>query len=243
MNRLKDAKPSSGLLWPDLTGGILVKRYKRFMADVELENGEVVTAHCPNSGSMKTCSQPGRTVYLSYHNNPKRKLKYTWEIIEMPTSLVGTNTQVPNRLVFKSIQKQMVDALNGYARLNREVKIPGNSRLDILLSNGASERCYVEIKNCTWVENGTAFFPDAITQRGRKHLIEMQALAASGYRCVMFYLIQRMDATVFEPADHIDPRYGAELRRALGQGVEILVYDVHMDLETIVLNRQIPYRL
>jgi sugar fermentation stimulation protein A len=243
MNRLKDAKPSSGLLWPDLTGGILVKRYKRFMADVELENGEVVTAHCPNSGSMKTCSQPGRKVYLSYHNNPKRKLKYTWEIIEMPTSLVGTNTLVPNRLVFKSIQEQMVDALNGYARLDREVKIPGNSRLDILLSNGAAERCYVEIKNCTWVENGTAFFPDAVTQRGRKHLIEMQALAASGYRCVMFYLIQRMDAAVFEPADHIDPGYGTELRQALGQGVEILVYDVHMDLETITLNRQIPYRL
>lgn len=243
MMKPKDTESLGGLLWPDLIRGILVKRYKRFMADVQLENGEVVTAHCPNSGSMQTCSQPGRPVYLSYHDNPKRKLKYTWEIIEMPTSLVGINTQVPNRLVFKSIQQQKVEALNGYDRLHREVKTPGKARLDILLSRGAAERCYLEIKNCTLVEKGTAFFPDAITQRGRKHLVEMQALTASGFRCVMFYLIQRMDAAVFKPADHIDPGYGSELRRAHRNGVEILVYDVHMDLETIALNRKVPFRL
>jgi len=243
MDTFVNSKKTKGLIWPQLTPGILVKRYKRFMADVTLETGEVVTAHCPNTGSMKTCSQPGRPVYLSYHDNPKRKLKYTWEIIAMPPSLVGINTQVPNRLVAKSIQAGSVKELNGYDHLKREVKTSEGSRLDILLSKGGADRCYVEIKNCTLVEDGVAFFPDAVTHRGRKHLVEQQKLAASGCRCVMFFLIQRMDAKVFKPADHIDPAYGRELRHAAENGIEILVYDVHMDLKTITLNRNIPYIL
>ena len=213
------------------------------MADVTLETGEVVTAHCPNSGSMQTCSQPGRPVYLSYHDNPKRKLKYTWEIIAMPTSLVGINTQIPNRLIDTSIKTGRVKELYDYDHSTREVKTSSGSRLDILLSKGDTDRCYVEIKNCTLVEDGTAFFPDAVTQRGRKHLIELQNLTAAGHRCVMFFLIQRMDAEIFKPADHIDPAYGRELRHAAEHGVEILVYDVHIDLKTITLNRKIPYLL
>ncbi len=213
------------------------------MADVTLETGEVVTAHCPNSGSMQTCSQPGRPVYLSYHDNPKRKLKYTWEMIAMPTSLVGINTQVPNRLIDQSIKTGRIKELHGYDHSTREVRTDSGSRLDILLSKGDTERCYVEIKNCTLVEDGTAFFPDAVTQRGRKHLIELQHLTAAGHRCVMFYLIQRMDAKIFKPADHIDPDYGRELRHAVENGVEILVYDVRLDLNSISLNRKIPYLL
>jgi len=241
MNRSENSKETAGLFWPQLIPGTLVKRYKRFMADVALETGEVITAHCPNSGSMQTCSQHGRPVYLSYHDNPKRKLKYTWEIIAMPNSLVGVNTQVPNRLVDKSIQAGIVKELQGYDQLKREVKASKGSRLDILLSKGDTDRCYVEVKNCTLVEDGVAFFPDAVTQRGRKHLVELQKLSASGCRCVMFFLIQRMDAEMFKPADHIDPAYGRELRLAAEHGVEILVYDVHMDLKTITLNRNIPY--
>jgi sugar fermentation stimulation protein A len=234
---------SKGLTWPQLIPGTLIKRYKRFMADVKLTSNEVVTAHCPNSGSMQECCEPGRPVYLSFHDNPKRKLKYTWELIEMPTSLVGVNTMVPNRLVSKSIEAGMVTDLDGYDNIVREVKTPNNSRLDILLSKGEKDRCFVEIKNCTLVKDGIAFFPDAVTSRGLKHIVELRSLISSGTRCVMFYLIQRMDAGIFQPADHIDPEYGRELRHAAEQGIEILVYDVCIDLETITLNRKIPYKL
>jgi len=125
----------------------------------------------------------------------------------------------------------------------REVKISSKSRLDLLLRKGDTERCYIEIKNCTLVEDGVATFPDAVTLRGRKHLIEMQALAAAGFRCVMFFLIQRTDAAIFKPADNIDPEYGRELRRAADSGIEILAYDVHIDLETIMLRRKLPVKL
>ena len=169
MNSTKSSTPSKGLAWPKLIPGTLVKRYKRFLADVKLAAGEVVTAHCPNSGSMKACREPGRPVYLSFHDNPKRKTKYTWELIEMPTSLVGINTLVSNRLVAESIDAGMVADLNGYDHITREVKTAYNSRLDILLSNGDTDRCFVEIKNCTLVKDGIAFFPDAQASVGTSH--------------------------------------------------------------------------
>ena len=234
---------SKGWVWPQLIRGNLVKRYKRFMADVTLENGEIVTAHCPNSGSMKGCCEPGRLVYLSYHNNPKRKLKYTWELIQMPSSLVGINTQIPNKLVEKSIETGVLPEFKYYDNIIREVKTPNNSRLDILLTKGGKDPCFIEIKNCTLVKEGMAFFPDAVTSRGLKHLLELRSLVTSGARCVMFYLIQRMDAQIFQPADHIDSKYGKELRHAVEHGVEIIVYDVHIDLKKITLRRKIPYKL
>ena len=243
MNRFEGSTKLKGLPWPQLIPGTLVKRYKRFMADVKLKSGEIVTAHCPNSGSMQECCDPGRPVYLSFHDNPKRKLKYTWELIEMPTSPVGINTLVPNRLVMRSITNGMVADLKDYDNIVREVKTPNNSRLDLLLTKGDQDRCFVEIKNCTLVKEGVAFFPDAVTSRGLKHLVEMRSLVSAGTRCVMFYLIQRMDAKIFKPADHIDPAYGRELRQAIKCGIEILVYDVHIDLEAITLNRKIPYKL
>lgn len=233
----------SGLHWPDLIKGTLVKRYKRFLADVELENGETVTAHCPNSGSMTGCCEPGRPVYLSFHDNPKRKLKYTWELIDMPSSLVGVNTLVPNRLVKKSVEAELVKELAGYEKVESEVKAGENSRIDLMLSNGENDRCYVEIKNCTLVENGTAYFPDAVTSRGLKHLNELRNLVARGFRCAMFYLIQRADADLFKPADHIDPAYGDGLRLAVKNGVEVLVYDVDIDLKGIALNRAIAFEV
>jgi len=228
------------LEWPKLVRGILVKRYKRFLADVRLDTGKIVTAHCPNTGSMTGCSESGQPVYLSRHDNPKRKLKYTWELIEMPTSLVGVNTLVPNRLVFLSAAAGLISELTGYETVEREVKIGNHSRLDLRLSNGEKDRCYVEIKNCTLVANGVARFPDAVTTRGLKHLDELARLVDSGCRCVMFFFIQRMDARVFEPADQIDPDYGKGLRHAIKRGVEILVYDVSIDLSGIQLNHKIP---
>jgi sugar fermentation stimulation protein A len=233
----------NGLRWPELAPGRLLKRYKRFLADVQLENGPKVTAHCPNSGSMQACSEPGRTVYVSYHDDPKRKLKYTWELIDMPTSLVGVNTQVPNRLVHQSILDGMVDELTGYDESEREVKAGLNSRLDLRLTGAGRRTCFVEVKNCTLVSDRTALFPDAVTTRGHKHLLELERLLADGCRCVMFYLIQRMDAHVFKPADHIDPAYGQALRQVVKRGVEILAYDVRIDLQRIVLNRKIPHDL
>jgi len=158
----------------------------------------------------------------------------------MPTSLVGVNTMVPNRLVKAAILAGRIDRLTGYERVRSEVAYGTNSRIDLLLENG-SLRCFVEVKNCTLVTDGGASFPDAITTRGLKHLKELQAQVRSGDRSVMFYLIQRMDAGLFRPADHIDPAYGKELRRAIRNGVEVMAYDVAIDLKGIEINRKIPF--
>src|SRR6056297_1919109 len=236
-------RQNKAICWPAFYAGTLLRRYKRFLADVELDSGVQVTAHCPNSGSMTGCSEPGRPVYLSHHDNPKRKLAYTWELIDMPASLVGVNTLVPNRLVAAAIRAGLVPALSGYAEVRPEVRAGARSRLDLLLTDTAGARCYVEIKNCTLVAEGAACFPDAVTTRGRQHLLELQELVAAGNRCVMFFLIQRMDAKTFGPADHIDPAYGRQLRRAVAAGVEVLAYDTIIDLEKIALGRPLPCRL
>lgn len=243
MVKPRSSNTFSGLKWPPLVPGTLIRRYKRFLADVKLEDGTVVTAHCPNTGSMQGCSEPGRPVYLSFHDNPKRKLKYTWELIKMPTSLVGTNTLGPNRLVFESVKAGVVPELAGYIKVESEIKINTHTRLDFLLTGANGRRCYGEIKNCTLVNDGLASFPDAVTARGLKHITELEALFESGHRCVMFYLIQRMDAKVFKPANRIDPEYGKGLRRAVRGGVEILAYDVSIDLKGIRLNRKIRCEL
>ena len=236
---------SNGLILPELIPGKLIKRYKRFLADVLLDNGDTVTAHCPNTGTMKACSEPGRKVYLSYHDNPKRKYKYTWEIIEMPASLVGVNTMIPNRLVYHSIKTGQVETFAGYDEIKAEVKVGEKHRLDLMVSKNGSAPCYIEIKNCSLVENGTACFPDAVTVRGKNHLVELQRLTASGNRTMMFFLVNRMDAKIFKPADHIDPSYGKELRKASQNGVEIMVYDVAYDLKhgRVRLRNQVPFQL
>lgn len=243
MNTSIPYSPEAVVRWPELIKGVLIKRYKRFCADVRLCSGETVTAHCPNSGSMTGCADPERPVYLSLHDNPKRKLKYTWELIEMPHSLVGVNTLVPNRLVSNSISAGVIPELADYAEVRREVNTGNGSRIDLMLNAPQKKPCYVEIKNCTLVNEKMAQFPDAVTMRGKKHLLELQALASQGARCVMFYLIQRMDAEHFKPASHIDPAYAEELARAYKNGVEILCYDVHIDLRQIRVRKKIPFSL
>jgi sugar fermentation stimulation protein A len=228
--------------WPALLQGTLIRRYQRFKADVKLRNGRLVTAHCPNSGSMAQCSEPGRPAYLSREDTPHRRLRYTWWLIHMPTSLVGVHTSMPNWLTREAIMAGAVPSLSGYHQIRTEVKYGENSRVDLLLEKEA-ERCYVEVKNCTLVENGIAYFPDAVTERGRKHLVELKKQVHMGNRAAMFFLIQRMDAVAFRPADHIDPVYGRELRKAFQNGVEIFVYDVRIDLEGIELHRTIPFQL
>ena len=237
---IKDSyKKMDGIPWPKLLKGVLIKRYKRFMADVKLQNGHVVTAHCPNSGSMKGCSEPGRPVYISRSTNPKRKLKYTWEMIDMATSLVGVNTLVPNRLVRASIQAGLIPTLTQFDTIRTEVNYGNRSRIDILLEKGL-KKCFVEVKNCTLVMDSTACFPDAVTTRGHKHLVELQKQVQAGHRAVSFFLVQRMDAKRFRPADHIDLAYGQELRKAVKNGVEVIVCDVAITLEDISLNKELP---
>ncbi len=227
---------------PPLIAGILIKRYKRFLADVQLiESGRTVTAHCPNSGSMKGCSEPGSQVFLSESNNPKRKLKYTWELLQGSGTMIGINTQVPNKLVKQAIENGLIEELSGYDRVKAEIKTSEHTRLDLLLEKDTGEKCYVEIKNCTLVENKVAMFPDAVTIRGQKHLTELEGLVSKGHRGVIFYLIQRMDAKSFRPADMIDKTYAEKLKRAVINGVEVIIRDTVIDTEMIQIGKPIKW--
>lgn len=232
-----------GYKLPKLIKGKLIRRYKRFLADVEMETGEVITVHCPNSGSMKGCAIEGAPVWLSVSDNPKRKYPHTWELVQAPQTLIGVNTLVPNRLVKFSIENGLVPELKGYDAVKSEVKTSDHTRLDLMLESSERQNCYIEIKNCTLVEHGVAMFPDAVTTRGQKHLQELIDLAAQGFRAVIFYLVQRTDARVFKPADEIDPDYGKGLRKAVKNGVEILVKDTVIDMDLIRINRSIPVDL
>jgi sugar fermentation stimulation protein A len=232
-----------GLEWPELLSGVLVRRYKRFCADIRLDDYSVITAHCANSGSMKTCSEPGRRVYFSRSPNPGRKLAFTLEIIEMPTSLVGLNTSVPNRLTAKALLDGEIESLKGYETLRREVRTSPNSRLDLLLEGPGSNKCFVEVKNCTLIDNGKALFPDAVTERGTRHLLELSEQVRLGNRAVIFFVVQRMDAGVFAPADSIDPIYGKTLRQVAETGVEILAYDVDLGLDRIKFRNRLQSEL
>ncbi len=239
--RRSDPVPDTGWLpWPPLRRGTLVRRYKRFLADVTLDTGETVTAHCPNSGKMTACSEPGRPVYLSRHDNPRRKLTYTWELIRMPGSLVGVNTLMPNRLVAHAVSMGLIPEIPLYQTVRKEVRT-GASRLDIMLDDPKQGTCYIEVKNCSLVEDRVAMFPDAVTTRGHRHLEELQYRAALGHRSIIFFLIQRMDAERFRPAAHIDPVYAKTLKNAVNNGVEALVYDTRIDLEGIRLGRRIRF--
>lgn len=217
----------------ELIKGTLIKRYKRFLADVTLENGEVVTAHCANSGSMMSVKDEGATVWLSPSNNPKRKLKYTWEIIEVDGCNVGINTGHPNKIVEEAILAGQIKELTGYANLRREVKYGQNSRIDVLLEDDDKPKCYVEVKNVTLKRGQNADFPDAVTARGAKHLRELGDMVEEGHRAVMFYLVQRSDCSVMDIARDIDPTYDEELKAAIKRGVEVICYQCDVGLDEI----------
>ena len=226
-----------------LIEGILLKRYKRFMADVKLNNGQYVTAHCPNSGSMKTCKEPGWKVLVSESDNPNRKLKYTWEMVYNGKCWIGINTQIPNKIAIEGIQNGVITELNGYDEIQSEVKYGQNSRIDIMLK-GEKDICYVEVKNVTLVEADNYYqFPDAVTDRGRKHLYELLEMVRTGHRAVMLFVIQRSDGTTFKPAEHIDPEYARALKEVHQQGVEILAYQADVSPTEIKLNKAIPFSL
>jgi sugar fermentation stimulation protein A len=224
-----------------LIKGKLRQRYKRFLADVELEDGCIVTAHCANSGSMKGLKEPGSTVYLSPNKNPKAKLDWRWELIDVGTSLVGINTSRPNHIVEAAIRAEHVPELTGYENIRREVKYGKNSRIDILLEGPGL--CYVEVKSVTLKEGELAIFPDSVTARGTKHLNELMDMVAEGHRAVMFYLAQRSDCSGFAPADEIDPTYASALRQAHKAGVEIFCYQCELSPQGIKITGTLPVSL
>lgn len=226
-----------------LIPGKILKRYKRFLADIELENGEVIVAHTANTGSMKTCWEPGWPVLLSHHDNPKRKLKYSLELTHNGDTWIGINTSLPNKVAAEGIQSGVVKELQGYENLKPEAKV-GKSRIDILLSNDKDDLCYVEVKNVTLLgENRAAIFPDAVSTRGQKHLEELTSLVKEGIRSAMLFVVNREDVDTFSPADHIDPDYGRLLREAHDAGVEILAYQCHVGPKGIALKKKLPVKL
>jgi len=229
---------------PALIQGELIQRYKRFLADIKLADGRTVTAHCPNSGRMTGCADPGSVVFVAPAHNPKRKLQYTWELTKLTDSnWIGINTMRTNRIVEEALQQRRIKELAVFQKLQREVKYGENSRVDFLLTTQAGGKIYVEVKNVSLVEHGIARFPDAVTTRGQKHLRELVKVAKRGHRSVMLYLVNRQDATVFQPAEEIDPEYARLLREAKCKGVEIVVYQTEADNKSITVGKSLPFNI
>ncbi len=229
--------------FPDpLIRGTLVKRYKRFLADVTLESGETVTAHCANTGAMVGVQDAGSEVWLSPARNPDRKLKFTWELIRVGERLVGINTAHPNAIVSEAIAAGKVPELAGYGALRREVKYGRNSRIDILLAGGGRPDCYVEIKNVHLMRGpGLAEFPDSVSTRAAKHQGELADMVAAGARAVTFYLCQREDCDAFRLAADIDPGYAEAAAAAKARGVEALCYACALTPASISVARPLAF--
>jgi sugar fermentation stimulation protein A len=230
--------------FPDpLIRGTLVRRYKRFLADVALDGGTQVTAHCANPGRMTGLSDPGLAVWLSPSRNAARKLKYSWELTRVNGHLVGINTAHPNALVEEAVRAEAIDELTGYASIRREVRYGRNSRIDLLLEHPERAPCYVEVKNVHLKRGPAAEFPDAVTARGTKHLEELSGVVAGGARAVMAYLVQRDDCDHFKVANDIDPVYDAALRAAMAAGVEAICYSCRVTLDGIEVDGPLPLAL
>ncbi|WP_207476304.1 DNA/RNA nuclease SfsA [Arenibaculum pallidiluteum] len=228
-----------------LAEGVLLRRYKRFLADVALPDGSVVTAHVPNSGTMLGVDAPGLRVWLSRAANPSRKLAYTLEMVEAEGCLVGVNTGHPNALAADAVAAGLIPELAGYASVRREVRYGVNSRIDLLLEGPGRAPAYVEIKNVHMrrphrFDGLAAEFPDCVTARGAKHLRELAEMAGAGARAVMLYLVQRADCTHLRMAEDIDPAYATALTQAMAAGVEALCYSCTVTPEGIELGRALP---
>lgn len=232
-----------------LTRAILLRRYKRFLADVTLPSGETAVAHCANSGSMLGLAEPGTEIWLSMNTNPKARLDWRWELLRTKEGhLVNINTTHPNAVGAEAIRGGAIPALTGYATLRREVKYGANSRIDILLEDPSRPSCHVEIKSVTLRRPDgphptAAEFPDAVTARGAKHLRELSGIVAGGGRAVMLYLVQRQDCDAFRVAADIDPAYAAALAAARDDGVEILCHECRVTTDGIDIAGAIPHAL
>lgn len=227
--------------------GTLVRRYKRFLADVVLEDGTETTVHCPNTGSMMGCCTPGSTVWLLPASNTARKYPLGWELVEVePAVLVGINTGRSNALVAEALERGIIPELATYGSVRREVKVPGTrSRIDFLLSGHPRDPdCYLEVKNVTAAVSGDdAFFPDAVSTRAARHVDELAALVLSGHRSAMCFCVQRADVNRVRPADGIDPAYGKALRKAVSNGVEAYALRATVSTTGVRLEHRIPVEL
>ena len=226
----------------------LLRRYKRFLADVALEDGEgkVITVHTPNTGAMLGCAMPGSRIWLRDSGNPARKYRLGWELSTSDRGvLVGVNTHLANQLVREGIETGVIGELQGYQSIRQEVRYgQENSRIDLLLEHVARPACYCEVKNVTLVRDGrVAAFPDAVSQRGTRHLRELTGLVQRGYRAVLVFCVQRGDAEVVEAARDIDPVYADTLHNAVDQGVEVLAYQARVSTAAIHLHKRIAFRL
>lgn len=229
---------------PALEQGTLIKRYKRFLADIILENGEQITAHCPNTGSMRHCTPDNATVWVQKSDNPKRKLAYTWELVETaPGILACINTHRANTLVKEAILAGQISELTGYDQLLTEQRYgTQSSRIDLLLKAANRPDCFIEVKNVTLQESeGIGAFPDAVTTRGTKHLHELMHMAQQGARAVLFFHVAHTGIKQVVPAAHIDPLYAHTLAQAITAGVEVIAYQSQMDAEQITVSSPIPF--
>jgi len=244
---LPPAAPPYTWEWPrPLLTGTLVRRYQRFLADVTLDDGSTVTAHCPNTGSMTGCAEPGSPVLLSESDNPDRKLRHTWEAVRMtgadgaPGAWVGIHTGHGPAIVAAGIRTGAIPELAGYARLRREVPYGTGSRIDLLLEDDHRPPCYVEVKNVTLTDDDTALFPDAVTTRGARHMRELERVVAEGGRAAVLFLVHRADCVRFAPAGHIDPAYAAALAQAVRGGVLVLPCAARVTPHGVTLLGRLP---
>lgn len=232
---------------PGLIEGRFLRRYKRFFADIELSGGEVVTAHCPNTGSMLGCDRPGSRAWISANDDPKRKLRYTWQLVEVDGgALACINTALPNRLVGEAIAAGRVPELSGYRQRQGEVRYgEERSRIDWLLSGHHEGKAdaYVEVKNVTLAEGGQGLFPDAVTTRGQKHLRELMAMAASGYRAVLFFCVSHTGVERVAPASAIDAAYARLVGEAADAGVEFIAWRAAISPASIELVLPVPFSI
>jgi sugar fermentation stimulation protein A len=227
-----------------LISATLIKRYKRFLADVTLLDGSLLTVHVPNTGSLLGCVDPGLPVRLSDSLNEERKYRFTLEQVILPTGRVGVNTHIANQLVGEALKKGLINGLSGFTTMQAEVKYGHeNSRIDWLLTDTENNRCFVEVKNVTAaVESGIGFFPDAPSERAVKHCRELIRIVNEGHRAAMIFCVQREDVEIVEPADHIDPQYGKAIREALHAGVELYALSASLSDEVVHLTKELPVR-
>ncbi len=227
---------------PFLKTATLIKRYKRFLVDIKLPDDSILTVHCPNTGSMTSCSTPGSLVAISESDNPKRKYPHTLEMVQDNSTWVGVNTSRTNGLVAEAIEQGRIAEFQQVESIKREVTVSKGSRLDLAVTHD-NTLTYVEIKNCSLVENNCAKFPDAVTTRGTKHLQELMTLVEKGHNACIFFLVQRMDADHFAPAEKIDPVYTETLREASEKGVMLLAYQAEVSPEKIEVVKKLPIQI
>ena len=237
------ARLETDLKLPQLIEGRLIRRYKRFLADVELPDGTMVVAHCPNPGSMKTMQEPGSRVWLSASDHAKRKLAYTWELVLSEDSMTLVHTGRANAIVEEALRAGVIAPLAGFTALRPEVAYGSKSRLDFQLQ-WQERSCFVEVKNVTMADGaGRCAFPDAVTTRGTRHLRELMSIVADGQRAVLLFCCSRAGTRKIRPADEIDPSYGETLREAARAGVEIMAYACDVSTDEVFLTEALPVEL